>query len=80
MEILSGLVRTVLFSVMVVELDVEAGCKDRINTTFPGFLRVCFSLILSTNPHVSNCLYLVSVSLTRYDYGLDYGGGGFFFS
>lgn len=46
MEILSGLVRTVLFSVMVVELDVEAGWMDRINTPFLGFLRVCFQAYL----------------------------------
>lgn len=38
-----------------------------------GFLYgLAFSLVLSTNPYVSNCLYLVSVSLIRYDYGLDY--------
>lgn len=59
---------------------MEAEWMDRINTPFRCLYGFAFSLVLSTNPHVSNCLYLVSVSLTRYDYGLDYGLGGGLFS
>lgn len=51
---------------------------DRINTPFRGLYGFAFSLVLSTNHHVSNWFYLVSVSLIRYDYGLDYGVRGLF--
>lgn len=76
-EDLSGLVGTLLFSVVVVEGDVGVEWMDTIKNPF-GFLglvlyMLAFSVVLSTNPNVSNCLYQVSVLLIRYDYGLIMG-------
>ena len=79
---LSGLVGTLLFSVVVVEGDVGVEWMETIKTPF-GFLGrvlyvLAFSVVLSTNPHVSYCLYQVSVLLIRYDYGWIMGWGCLF--
>lgn len=39
---------------------------------------LAFSVVLSTNPHVSNCLYQVLLLLIRYDYGWIMGWGCLF--